>query len=56
LSQRSFPGGVSALNIIERLLSDADVRLDLEDSVTFDMCAHFLTPFTALSNIDPGIV
>ena len=38
------------------LLSGADVPLELEDSVTFSMCARFLTPFTPLSNIDFGVV
>ena len=56
LLRRNFPGDSSALDVIERLLSDADVRLELEDSITFSRYAHFLTPFTPLANIDPGVV
>ena len=39
LLRRNIPGDVSALNIIEMLLSDADVPLELDESVTFSMCA-----------------
>ena len=53
---RKFPGNVPALDVIETLLSGAEVPLKLEDSVTFSMCAYFLTPFTPFSNIDPGMV
>ena len=56
LLRRNFPGDSSALDVIERLLSDADVPLELEDSVTFSMCAYFLTLFTPLSSIDPSMV
>jgi hypothetical protein len=56
LLRRNIPEGVSALDVIERLLSGADVPLELEDSVTFSMCAYFLAPFTPLSIIDPGMV
>ena len=38
LLRRSIPGDVSALDIIETLLSDADVPLEHDDSVTFSTC------------------
>jgi len=40
LLRRNFPGDSSALDVIERLLSDADVPLELEDSVTFSILAQ----------------
>ena len=36
---RNIPGDVSALNITEMLLSDVDVPLELDESVTFSTCA-----------------
>ena len=39
LLRRSIPGDVSAIDIIETLLSDADVPLELDESVTFSTCA-----------------
>ena len=56
LLRRNFPEGIPAFDIIETLLSDGEISLELGDNVTFSMCARFLTPFTPLSNIDPGVV
>ena len=55
LLRRNFPEGIPDLDIIKTLLSGAEVSLKLGDNVTFSMCARFLTPFTPLSNIDPGV-
>jgi hypothetical protein len=55
-TRTGVPADVPALDAIETLLSGAEVPLKLEDSVTFSMCAYFLTPFTPFSNIDPGMV
>ena len=56
LVSRNFPGDFPAIDAIETLLSGAEVPLELEDSVTFSMCAFFLIPFTPFCNIDPGMV
>jgi hypothetical protein len=45
LLHRNIPEDVSALDVIERLLSDADVPLELDEGVTFTTCANFLTVY-----------
>ena len=46
--RRNFPGDVSALDVIERLLSDADIPLELEDSITFSLLRLYHCPLLTL--------
>ena len=52
LLRKNIPDGISALETIQMLIAGKEIEMGLQDDVTFSACAHFLTLFIALFNID----